>query len=281
MKWALKIIAKLLLARVPASYGFWKMFGVFRHGSMDSMGYPIKIFNLHVNRAFPSGLPSGSVILELGPGDSIASALLGYASGAQRTYLVDVGNYAKREMKFYRSLAAEMGKGGMSVPNLSEASSIEDILKICNAEYLTDGISSLRLISAGSVDFVWSHSVLEHVRSHELEALLRELRRIQKPSGLSSHNIDYQDHLDHALNNLRFPERLWESSLFAQSGFYTNRIPAVRMHAMFRQAGFEIMQEAFGKWPKLPTPRRSMHQDFLGFRDEELLNRTSYVLLKA
>jgi hypothetical protein len=123
--------------------------------------------------------------------------------------------------------------------------------------------------------------VLEHIRKHELHAVLNELRRILKPGAFSSHNIDYQDHLDFALNNLRFSENLWESSLFVESGFYTNRVPAVRLHRMFRDTGFEILQEAFGKWPTLPIPRSSLHKEFQAFTDEELLNRTSHVLMKA
>ena len=281
MKWALKIVAKMVVSRLPLRYEFWKSIGVFRHGRMDSLDYPLRIFNLHMNRAFPKGLPSDSVILELGPGDSIVSALLGFARSAQRTYLVDVGSFARKDVPFYRSFAREMEKNGFLTPDLATATSFDDILQACNAQYLTEGISSLCTIPSGSVDFVWSHSVLEHVRRHELGAVLGELRRILKPGSFSSHNVDYQDHLNFALNNLRFSDKLWETPLFFESGFYTNRIPAVRLHEMFKEAEFEILQEAFGKWPALPIPRSSIHRDFQAFTDDELLNRTSHVLLKA
>jgi SAM-dependent methyltransferase len=173
---------------------------------MDSAEYPVNIFHLHVERAYPQGLPPRSVMLELGPGDSIASAIIGYAYGASRTYLVDVGDFASKNAEFYRSLAADMKKKGMDIPDLSDAASFGDVLRVCRAEYLTQGVSSLRQIPSGSIDFIWSHSVLEHVRKNELEAVLRELKRIMKPGSFSSHNIDFQDHLDGALNNLRFSE---------------------------------------------------------------------------
>lgn len=281
MKWAFKIAAKLLLARLPVPYTFWKSLGVFRHGRMDSAEYPMKIFMLHVGRAYPRGLPPQSVILELGPGDSIASAIIGCAYGVKRAYLVDVGNFASKDVSFYRSLADDMRERGVNAPDLSCAASFEDILRICSAKYLTNGIVDLRQIPSGSIDFIWSHSVLEHVRKHELEAMLLELKRILKPGALSSHNIDFQDHLDGALNNLRFSENIWESSFFAESGFYTNRIPAVRMHDMFRMAGFQVMEEAFGQWPAFPTPRRAIHADFQQYSDGELINRTSHVLLRT
>jgi ubiquinone/menaquinone biosynthesis C-methylase UbiE len=130
-----------------------------------------------------------------------------------------------------------------------------------------------------TVDFAWSHSVLEHVRKCELEATLHELYRVMKRGAYTSHNIDYQDHLAGALNNLRFPERLWESPLFADSGFYTNRIPAIVMHGMFRLADFEPVEEQFGRWPVLPTPRGAMDAAFQVYGDEDLCCRTSHALL--
>jgi SAM-dependent methyltransferase len=281
MRWALKIVAKLLLARLPVPYAFWKSVGVFRHGRMDSVDYPLKIFNLHLQRAYPEGLPPQSVILELGPGDSIASAVIGCVYGVARTYLVDTGSFASKDLAFYKSLAADLENMGLNAPNLSGAASFGDVLHICHAEYLTEGISSLREIATGSIDFVWSHSVLEHVRKNELETVIQELKRVLRPNALSSHNIDFQDHLDGALNNLRFSDRLWESSFFAKSGFYTNRIPAVTLHGMFETAGFEIRQQGFGEWPALPTSRKSMHADYQSYRDEDLINRTSYLVLKA
>jgi len=281
MIWVLKICAKIVLARLPVSYRLWKAMGIYRHGRMDSADYPIKIFNLHTTRAFSLGFPNDAVILELGPGDSVASALLGFSKGARQVYLVDVGNFARSDVAFYQALALDMKNKGLAVPDLGTAKSIDDVLKACNARYLTQGIASLRAISSGSIDFMWSHSVLEHVRRFELGDVLGELRRILKPGGMASHNIDYQDHLDHALNNLRFSEALWESPLFAEAGIYTNRVPAVYLHQMFREYGFEILQENFGKWPDLPTPRSAMDQVFQSFSDNDLLNRTSHVLLRA
>ena len=281
MKWALKMIAKLFIARLPVSYNFWKSVNLFQHGRMDTIDYPIKIFKMHTDRAYPQGFPSQPVILELGPGDSIASAIIGCSFGVKHIYLVDIGRFANKDVSFYQSVAADLKEKGLNAPNLSKAISFEEILGICNAEYLTDGISSLRLIPNNSVDFIWSHSVLEHVRKSELESVLRELKRISKPGSYSSHNIDFQDHLDHALNSLRFSEVFWESSLVYKSGFYTNRIPAIVMHNMFKQAGFLVEKEGFGQWPTLPISRSALHADFQKYLDMELINRTSHVLLKA
>tara|TARA_B100000242_G_C43052122_1_gene491656 strand:- start:1919 stop:2764 length:846 start_codon:yes stop_codon:yes gene_type:complete len=280
MKWFLKILLKLFISRLPIAYSFWKITGIFKHGKMDSYEYAIKIFELHFNRAFPKNIPSDLRILELGPGDSIASAIIGFAYGAKCTYLVDVNNYATKNLNFYKNLILFLKARGLETPNISNATSIKEILKSCNGIYLTEGLSSLKSLENNSIDFVWSHSVLEHIRKYQFYDTQKELIRILKPSGLVSHSIDFQDHLNYALNNLRFSEKIWESNIFVNSGFYTNRIPAVKMNKIFIKVGFKLRRKSFGKWKRLPTKRSSIHKDFDIYTDKELLNRTSYVLLE-
>ncbi|MBO8217667.1 methyltransferase domain-containing protein [Prochlorococcus marinus] len=219
-------------------------------------------------------------ILELGPGDSIASAIIGFCHGASCIYLVDVDNYVTKDLNFYKRLISTLKSKGLKTPNISEANSIEDILTTCNCIYLTNGLASLKTLRKNSIDYVWSHSVLEHIRKYQFFEVQKELKRLLKPSGLASHSIDFQDHLDYGLNNLRFSEEIWESSFFANAGFYTNRIPALKMHSIFEKIGFKIKHKSLGKWPRLPTKRSSMHREFDIFSDSELINRTSYVLLE-
>jgi hypothetical protein len=280
MKWFFKIFIKIIISQLPIPYSFWKKFGFFKHGKMDSCEYAIKIFNLHFKRAYPNNFPKNITLLELGPGDSIASAIIGFSYGVSKTILVDVGNFATKDIKFYKKLVMKLKIMGLKAPNISEFSSLEDLLKITNTSYLSNGLSSLKSISSNSIDLIWSHSVLEHIQKKDFIPIQRELKRILKSSGFASHNIDFQDHLNHSLNNLRFSEDLWESKIFLNAGFYTNRIPAKLMHSIFKEVGFSIKDESFGKWPKLPIKRKNIHRDFHHFNDEELINRTSNVLLK-
>jgi hypothetical protein len=157
-------------------------------------------------------------------------------------------------------------------------SKFEEILAICKTRYLIGGLRSFGEIPCTTVDFAWSHSVLEHVLKRELDLTLHELFRVMKQGAYTSHNIDYQDHLAGALNNLRFSEQLWESPLFADSGFYTNRIPAVTMHEIFTQVGFDLLNEQFGSWQTMPTSRKAFSEDFAHYSDHDLINRTSYLL---
>lgn len=280
MKWFLKIILKIVVSRLPIPYSFWNLIGLFKHGKMDSCEYAIKIFELHFHRAFQENNLANLKILELGPGDSIASAIIGFSYGAENTFLIDVENYVNKDLNFYKKLISVLKARGLKTPDISKAKSIKEILNLCNGIYLTDGLSSLNSIKDNSIDYVWSHSVLEHVRKYQFHAIQKELKRILKSKGLASHSIDFQDHLDHGLNNLRFSEQLWESNLFANSGFYTNRIPALEMFSIFEKIGFKIKRKSLGKWSRLPTKRSSMHREFDIYNDSELINRTSYVLLE-
>ena len=280
MKWRLKILIKIILSKLPIPYSVWKLLGLFKHGKMDSSEYAIKIFNLHFRRAYPKTVPKNLKIIELGPGDSIASGIIGYANGVKKTYLIDIDNYATKDINFYKKLARNLKSKGLNAPNLENVSCFQDILKITNTIYLDEGLKSLKKIKSNSIDYIWSHSVLEHILKSNFVETQRQLKRIIKSSGIISHNIDFQDHLNRGLNNLRFSERLWESDLFVKAGFYTNRIPAKKMHSIFREVGFIIEKETFGKWPTLPTPRRKMHKDFDIYSDCQLINRTSNVLMR-
>lgn len=280
MIWRLKILAKLILSRLPVPYDVWKRIGLFRHGRMDDPAYPLKIFRLHATRTFPNGFPENFTCLELGPGDSVAAAVVARAHGAAHTYMVDVGAYATKDIDFYKRLATYLGTQGLTAaPDLTSAQTIDDVLRICGGVYMTDGVGSLRQIPAQSVDLIWSHSVLEHVRRAEFLDVMNEFHRILNDTGRASHNIDLQDHLSHALNNLRFPATFWENEMVAASGFYTNRLQQRDIMNFIRQAGFKVLFEETGKWPALPTPRAVMVAPFRDVPVDDLIIRTSSVIL--
>ena len=281
MNWRIKIFLKVVLSRLGLSYARWRQLGIFRLGQMDRPEYARKIFDLHTQRAFPGQRLDGKVVLEIGPGDSLASAVIASAYGASQTILVDAGPFASRDVGLYQQIASSIDYQKFEAPDLRDAASLEEVLTSCSARYLTQGVRSLGDLPDDSVDFIWSHSVLEHIPLEELPLLLGEMHRVLKPGGQMSHNIDFQDHLDHALNSLRFSEAWWEAPLMRDAGFYTNRVRALTMHAMIRDAGFEILQEGFGRWPALPTPKSAMEQQFQNLDDEELLIRTSHLLARV
>lgn len=280
--WPAKIAAKMALSRLPVSHDAWRKIGLFRLGKMDTTQHAYRIFNIHRECAREAGktLAPGFVAMELGPGDSVASAMLAAGAGASKTYLADVGSFANRDVKLYKSMSRIWRTQGVDVPNLDRANSFEEILAMCHAMYVTNGLEGLRSIPSRSVDFLWSHSVVEHIRLKDFDETMKELARILKPDGVMSHSIDLKDHLAQSLNNLRFSEKTWESEFFARSGFYTNRLRASQIVAAMEKAGFESISVRSGRWPALPLKRRELAPEFRNLSEDDLYIRTLHVIMK-
>ena len=267
--WWGKIAAKVVLSRLPAGYAFWQRTGLFKHGPMEDPAYAYTVFRKHFDRG---RLPAGRafVAAELGPGDTLGSALVAAALGARHTYLIDVGPFARRDIAPYLALHRHLVDNGLTPPDITGARSLEDVLTACRATYLTDGLASLRRLQDGDVDFLFSNAVFEHVRHADVAAMTREIARILSSGGFTSHTIDLKDHLGGGLANLRFAHRTWESPLMANSGFYTNRLRASDHVRMFQDAGLETTVLQTVRWDPVPITRRQMAPEFRTYSDDDL-----------
>tara|TARA_B100000886_G_scaffold313086_1_gene249478 strand:+ start:7653 stop:8504 length:852 start_codon:yes stop_codon:yes gene_type:complete len=279
--WLLKIIIKIIISRLPIPYRFWKKVNIFKHGKMENFEYSRRIFEGHFHDMRKINEIENPIIMEIGPGDSLFSMVYSRKYTKKEFYFLDVKEYATKNHEIYYKLHKELEKEKFFNKKLGRSfEKFSDVLYFYNANYLTNGLKSIGKIKDNSIDYIFSHSVMEHVRKKDLIKLVKEMFRILKPNGVISHNINYKDHLDEGLNNLRFSEKLWESNLFANSGFYTNRIPAIEMHMIFKLNGFSLEKEYFGKWKKLPTKRRLLNNDFKKYTDKDLSVPTSSFLGK-
>ncbi len=279
MMWRLKIGLKILLSRMPWGYAVWQRLGLFRHGRMDQSAYAMEVLNHHLEQAGLAGDLAGKTVLELGPGDSIATAVAVHSMGG-RAILVDAGPFASGDTGVYRDLERSLRAAGRTPADLSGCRSLPEVLAACGADYRTEGLNSLKSLASESVEFIFSQAVLEHVRRGECLETLREMRRVLKPGGIGSHRIDLRDHLGGALNHLRFRREWWESDFMATSGFYTNRLGFGEWLELFAEAGFAAEVTAVRRWPRLPTPRRKLAAEFRERPDEELRVSGLDVLLR-
>jgi hypothetical protein len=277
--WWARIGAKLALSRLPAGYGLWHKLRLFTHGAMDQHGYALGVFQKHLQRA---GLEnaSGFTALELGPGDSLASAVLARAYGASHTHLIDVGRFATEDMRVYRDLEKHLRELGLSPPDLERTPDLQAMLRACEASYSTSGIESLRSVPSASIDFIWSHAVLEHVRRDEFAQIAAETRRVMRPSGVCSHQIDLQDHLGGKLNNMRIRSSLWEANWMARSGFYTNRLKQSQIVDIFSAAGFHVDVVNTTRWDAPPISQAALAPEFRSVDTRELLVKGFEIVLR-
>ena len=75
-------------------------------------------------------------------------------------------------------------------------------------------------------------------------------------------------------------DNYWESELFADSGFYTNRLRCSEMLDLFRGVGLAPEVVKTTQWDALPTPRRSLQPRFRALPENELLLSTFTVVAK-
>jgi len=288
--WWLKIGAKIVLARLPIPYAFWKRLGLFEHGDMNQSQRAVETFLEHARTAdvlamgdsVPQLKARGAdyAVLELGSGDSLFTAVIAKQLGASKTWLVDADAYATTAMPLYAGLIDYLRQQGCQAPMMVLPQTVDDLLKECQAEYLTDGVPSLARLPPGSVDYCFSNAVLEHIPRSDFALLATDLFRVMKPDGVSVHRVDLRDHLGGGLNNLRFTDATWEGDLFRKSGFYTNRIRFGEMRALFDRAGFDCQLSRVVRWDVLPTPRPRLDKTFQTLPDDDLLVREFDIVLR-
>jgi SAM-dependent methyltransferase len=210
----------------------------------------------------------GCTVLEIGPGDSLFTGIVARCMGADKSWLVDAGDFASRQPDAYARLARFLVSEGYDLP--LDGCTPDALLQDCGVVYLTDGVNSLQQIPTGSVDFCFSNAVLEHVPKYDFVQFAQQLRRVINANGVCVHRVDLKDHLGGQLNNLRFSESTWEGALFRNAGFYTNRIRYNEMVEIFRAAGFECEMPRVVRWPVLPTPKSRLASAFRALSDDEL-----------
>ena len=277
--WWLKIFVKIILSRLPINYSTWRSISLFRHSApnVNESATALKIIEryLSIARQYIS-LDESFSCLELGPGDSIITSLAAKKHGASQYWLIDTGKFARTDLKHLVDTSLDMG---IIHKNFNMFRTTDDLLKYNKIEYKTDGIKSYAEIPDSSIDLIWSKSVLEHIHLEKFNSILKELHRVLKSGSVSVHSIDFRDHLSGGINNLRFSKNIWESYLFRNSGFYTNRLRPSQMINLFSKNRFEVSIFRQDFLDKTVLPRTKLSKDYRNLSDDDL--RTTGMILVA
>jgi hypothetical protein len=219
----------------------------------------------------------------LGPGDGLLSSLLAPAAFSSGLVLLDVGDYAHKNIKHY--LAQVRGfiekHLGAELPDYSVATDVPSMLSKANGRYLCEGLESLRSLEDESFDLIFSQAVLEHVRKAEFAEIIQQSYRLVKTNGIVSHVIDFKDHLGGALNNMRISSHLWERPWFAaRSGFYTNRLRLSEIVKICERVGFRVEVCNVRRWDESPINRTQLAHEFDYLSDEDLCVSGAHLIMR-
>ena len=131
--------------------------------------------------------------------------------------------------------------------SLTPVQSREDLKRTYGIDYQAPVDMTGTAFQENAFDICISTNTLEHIPAATLEDILRELRRILKPGGIVSAQIDYSDHYAHTdrsiskINYLRFSEQEWRRH--NHKFFFQNRLRHSHYRKIFLDAGFEVLRE--------------------------------------
>src|SRR5437763_1727233 len=103
MPWWARMGSRAIISHMPVNYRVWRSLDLLRFGGMERPAWAYEIFRRHLDATQLAPTPDFAV-LELGPGDSLFTAMIARALGASAVSLVDVGPFANPDLSLYRAM---------------------------------------------------------------------------------------------------------------------------------------------------------------------------------
>jgi SAM-dependent methyltransferase len=296
--WWLKCIGQRVLSHVPAGYrlnALWRTKA--RVGALNNALLCQGIRYVRTLRELGFAL-EGRVALEVGPGWNPVMPYIFRLAGCRKVVLCDATPHLTprllratlRQMREAAGvLASELEITSAKVEDTLPRLGPQDFSSLLTesgfeyrAPYDLDQAEDL----AGSVDLISSHAVLEHVPRTKLLSLLRAMRRLLRPEGLTIHFIDHMDHWHHfdpgigPLNFLKFPGWWW--MVLNSPISHQNRLRSAQHLALVREAGFGVTHLESRVDPQALEDARRLHLDreFRSFTPDELAITSTFLVAR-
>jgi SAM-dependent methyltransferase len=292
MNWKLKAHTLALLSRLPWGSRIYHTcqarFGTNQLDADESVHRALEIVQL-IREAGRD--PFNGVYVEIGTGWRPFLPFLLRLLGADRIITFDVNRwlteaYAQETFQALESrLPAIAEQLGLGVSDLQKRYQVaarrskEGLLQAFEVEYRCPADARRTGLANGSVDFVCSSNVLEHVPPEILREIHEESIRILRPGGLAVHRFNPGDHASHidssatAVNFLRYSGRQWH--WYGGSGLgYHNRLRCIQHQSLLEAAEFSVLIKRVridsASVDAIRSGKQTVHPDFAGFLPEEL-----------
>ena len=293
MKWQLQILRDAVKTATPFR-------PTLRRLQRALSGYPPNVDNLDwtLENAFAmirlllkAGREvTGSTVLEIGSGWFPLIPILYFLLGAQRIILTDVQRYMDedtfRATLNYTRQNADRIATGLQIEPAHLAAVLNGVTAPADLGFDYRVPFDPRRQPAGSVDIITSRTVLEHIPTNVLSALLPEWARLLSRDGVMVHAIDMSDHFEHTdktisrINFLRFRDGIWRSINMVAD--YQNRLRHSDFLALFTRCGFEALavETMLDERARIDATRLKLAAPFDDMAPDDIAILSSCVVLK-
>ncbi len=203
--------------------------------------------------------PPGGTVVDVGTGWFHHEAFLAWLVGDYRIYLFDVDDKAR--LRYIRNFLSALRDhvdllvAGLGVDRASTVARLDNALRLesraevyayCGFRPVITQEVGERFLPEGSVDFMVSHCVLNHIRPEILRVELPALRRMLGPSGHMAHLLGHKDHWSFhdrtvsQFNYYRYSDRAYR--LFETPLEYQNRMVRSEWEPLFAECGIEVIE---------------------------------------
>jgi Methyltransferase domain len=225
-----------------------------------------------------------AAILELGPGDHLASGLAMLAAGANSYTSVDrfVGDYSSAQAKGW--YAAVENRWPAIFPNIPWPTWLRsrDFPEAYpdRVRWVAAGVEQAQI--TGPFELVCSFQVVEHVL--DVRAVARITATSLADDGMAIHRVDFGPHgrwLHYAdpLTFLRFSPRVWKA--MGSNRGYPNRMRYHEILAMLRDVGLQVESVESTAISPSTVDLRRLHPRFRHMPTESLLTADSIYLCRT
>lgn len=284
-------------------------------GGTCSARYCYTVWMRHLVKADGSGIPTvHACVAELGPGDSLGVGLAALLSGAPRYIALDAKSHANPEqnLAIFEELV-DLFQQRAPIPDDVEFPLVRPKLEdyrfpshILSEDRLSSTLSESRIESiraavqghqsreialeyrapwtdpsvvvSGSVDFLFSQAVLEHV--DDLETTYKAMRAWVKPDGFLSHSIDFTSHnITRSWNgHWTLNDPAWKI-VRGTRPYLINREPLSRHLALLSKYGFDLVK--VDKQHASADPSLRLAKRFRAMHRDDMSTRGAFVQAKA
>lgn len=264
MHWKLKGLLQKTLGALPFGEPLHYLLQRVAGGMRDprrEIAMKLEDWDGMVNQLRDAGVPlAGARMLEIGSGWYPLLPLACHLGGAAKVHTVDLNRLLKPQLMrlCVDLLGAELPRiaavAGAPLADVearyarmrerARDSRDPSTLTDGGVEYLAPADAAASGLPAGSIDIVFSNSVLEHVPPDAIRRIHAGTRALLREGGVAFHSVNcgdhyaYADRTVHQLNYLQFSDAQW--AFWNNRFLYQNRLRAHQLVDMARDAGFEI-----------------------------------------